>query len=62
MFLQHQQNSDDSLDKMCYVLDCSMPAGRSIVARAAKLLASMSVSIELTSVTFDKLRSTICAY
>ena len=44
-----------SLVKMCYVLDCSMPADRFIVARATTLLASKPVSIQLTSVTCDKL-------
>ena len=34
-----------SLVKMCYVLDCSMPADRFIVARATTLLASKPVSI-----------------
>ena len=59
---QHLQTSADALVRMCYVVDCSLPASRSIITRANNFLKTMSLTIQLTSVTCDELRGTVCAH
>ena len=48
---QHLQTSADALVGMYFVVDCSLPASRSIINRANNFHSAMSFTIQPTSVT-----------
>jgi len=56
----HLQTSTDALVKMCLTLDSAMPPRKSVVARANTFLASLSLQLELASVTSSELKNTVC--
>ena len=58
---QHLQTSADALIGMYFVVDCSLPASRSIINKANNFLSAMSLTIQPTSVTCGELRGTVCA-
>ena len=56
----HLQTSEDTLVKMCRLLDSSMPVHKSVVAKANGFLASLSLHFEVAFVTISELKGVVC--